>query len=72
MKDIPVGRQIGLGAGLFVAAMVTASLIAILFFGWRTWSGVQKEAGYAKPHPNSDARSGSLEKDEKISKEKYE
>src|SRR6476660_6981494 len=29
------GRGIGLGAGLFVAAMVTASLIAILFLGWR-------------------------------------
>lgn len=27
-------RRIGLGAGLFVAAMVTAALIAILYFGW--------------------------------------
>src|SRR4029077_16901606 len=32
---IRAGRGIGLGAGLFVAAMVTASLIAILFLGWR-------------------------------------
>ena len=31
---MPAGG-IGLGAGLFVAAMVTASLIAILFLGWR-------------------------------------
>jgi hypothetical protein len=35
MKEIPASRGIGLGAGLFVAAMVTASLIAILFLGWR-------------------------------------
>jgi DMSO/TMAO reductase YedYZ molybdopterin-dependent catalytic subunit len=27
-------RGIGMGAGLFVAAMVTAALIAILYFGW--------------------------------------
>ena len=32
---IPDGRRTGLRAGLFVAAMVTASLIAILFLGWR-------------------------------------
>jgi len=32
---IRAGRGIGLGAGLFVAAMLTASLIAILFLGWR-------------------------------------
>jgi DMSO/TMAO reductase YedYZ molybdopterin-dependent catalytic subunit len=35
MKEIRASRGIGLGAGLFVAAMVTASLIAILFLGWR-------------------------------------
>ena len=35
MKELRAGRGIGLGAGLFVAAMVTASLIAILFLGWR-------------------------------------
>ena len=29
-----VTRGIGLGAGLFVAAMVTAAVIAILYFGW--------------------------------------
>jgi DMSO/TMAO reductase YedYZ molybdopterin-dependent catalytic subunit len=28
------GKGIGLGTGLFVAAMVTAALIAILYFGW--------------------------------------
>ncbi len=27
-------RGIGLGAGLFVAATLTATLIAILYFGW--------------------------------------
>jgi hypothetical protein len=32
MKDISVGRQIGLGGGLFVAAMVTASL---MFAQWQ-------------------------------------
>jgi len=32
---IRASRGIGLGAGLFVAAMVTVSLIAILFLGWR-------------------------------------
>lgn len=32
---IRAGRGIGLGGGLFVAAMLTASLIAILFLGWR-------------------------------------
>jgi hypothetical protein len=32
---IRAARGIGLRAGLFVAAMVTASLIAILFLGWR-------------------------------------
>ena len=35
MKEIPANRGIGLGPGLFVAAMVTVSLIAILFLGWR-------------------------------------
>lgn len=34
MKEIRASRGIGLGAGLFVAAMATASLIAILFLGW--------------------------------------
>ena len=29
------GIGIGVGAGLYVAAMVTAALIAILYFGWR-------------------------------------
>jgi DMSO/TMAO reductase YedYZ molybdopterin-dependent catalytic subunit len=35
MKDNRATRRTGLGAGLFVAAKVTASLIAILFLGWR-------------------------------------
>jgi DMSO/TMAO reductase YedYZ molybdopterin-dependent catalytic subunit len=35
MKDNRATGGTGLGAGLFVAAMVTASLIAILFLGWR-------------------------------------
>jgi DMSO/TMAO reductase YedYZ molybdopterin-dependent catalytic subunit len=35
MKDNRAAGGIGLGASLFVAAMVTASLIAILFLGWR-------------------------------------
>ena len=35
MKEIRASRGIGLGTGLFVAAMMTASLIAILFLGWR-------------------------------------
>jgi len=35
MKNNRAARGIGLGAGLFVAAMVTASLIAILYLGWR-------------------------------------
>ena len=35
MKDNRAGKGIRLGAGLFVAAMVTASVIAVFFLGWR-------------------------------------
>ena len=35
MTDNGAAKGIGLGAGLFVTAMVTASMIAILFLGWR-------------------------------------
>ena len=56
MKDIPVGRQIGLGASSFVGGMGDVSDGHPLF--WLEGGRAQKEAGYTKPHPNSDAPLG--------------
>ena len=64
MKDIPVGRQIGLGAGLFVAAWAT-SLMAILFFGWKV-VGRRRRLDIPSHIQTQMPRSGSLGKDEKI------